>query len=85
VLLIKISCALQKSKAEVLFEKLQTSLSAYELELYEIRNKKGAAVLSGLLRIPSPAWPDKKLMGILRALPRECSVHLNPENIFSGP
>ncbi|MCH7597789.1 hypothetical protein IID27_01955 [Patescibacteria group bacterium] len=82
--LIKITAVGTLSKTISEMEKIKKLLDAYEVTIYPAFTPlmKGKYSLHGLLKIPSERWPDKKLRGLLRALPLYISVDVNPLSIL---
>ncbi len=47
-----------------------------------IAKVKGKYHMNALIKIPPKEWPNPELMTLIRALPSEVSVRINPENII---
>lgn len=85
-LLIKISA---EGKQEDIYEmmtelKKHLEKSAFTLEIYPafIRTVKSKFILHGLLRLLPDQWPNQKLRDLLKSLPREFSVRVDPESLL---
>lgn len=85
-LLIKISVEGNREEIYEMMSELKTHLekSNFELEIYPafIRTVKNKFILHGLLRLPPEKWPDPKLRDLLKSLPREFAVRVDPESLL---
>lgn len=43
---------------------------------------KGKHIMNALIRIPQGEWPNRELLGLIRALPTEITVRVNPESVI---
>jgi hypothetical protein len=47
-----------------------------------IAKVKGKYHMNALIKIPPKEWPNPELMTLIRALPSEVIVRINPENVI---
>ncbi len=79
VLLTWLGTKQEVQETEAVIAKL---LGTYEVQFYSAPQSNAAKTLRyGLLRIPSSAWPDEKLMTHIRTLPPYIKIEVNPERI----
>jgi primosomal protein N' (replication factor Y) len=80
--LIKITSTGTVSHISKEMEDLESVLKGYPFHIYPAfsRTSKKSFALSGLLKIPYEQWPDAKLIGILKSLPPNIMVNVNPES-----
>ncbi len=85
-LLIKISVEGKQEEIYEMMTELKQHLekSDFELEIYPafIRTIKNKFILHGLLRLLPDQWPNQKLRDLLKSLPREFSVRVDPESLL---
>ena len=79
--LIKIASGLPLRRGGVEFERLREEVAPHTVELFELRRGR-KNILSGIIRIPRSAWPDKKVLTALKELPPQFEITVNPENLF---
>lgn len=63
-------------------ELITTSLARYEPGCYSAPVPSTKLTRHALLRIPHAAWPDAKLMDLLRALPPSVRIEVSPDRII---
>jgi len=65
-------------------KKLEALFKDYALHIYSPLTKvaKVGFAMHALLRVKRSVWPDKKLLNLLRALPPNITVTVDPENLF---
>lgn len=82
--LIKISIEGKREQIYEQMNELKTHLEPLLLEVYPafIRTVRNKFILHGLLRLAHGEWPDPKLHSILKSLPREFSVRVDPESLL---
>jgi len=81
-ILIKLTAIGTRLRAAEEMEELLKQFTEYGLHIYPsfVPVTKGKYSLNGLIRIPKDAWPDLKLVSILRALPPHIVVQVDPES-----
>jgi primosomal protein N' (replication factor Y) len=80
--LIKISSYGSVSTITREMDLIEKELEGFAFQIYPAfsRVAKNKYVLSGLLRVPSDKWPNKKLADILRNFPPNVSINVGPES-----
>lgn len=80
--LIKITTSGTHAKIIQEMEQLEKILKDYSFQIYPaftpLGNRKYA--LHGVMQIPHKKWPQKELLGLLRRLPPQFSININPES-----
>jgi len=83
---VLIKCTVIGSPTRITKEmkKLELVFRDYAFHSYQpgVRSTKGGYAMHGLLRVPKESWPDKKLLGLLLALPPHVAVNVDPESLF---
>lgn len=82
--LIKISLAGKINEIRKEMIKLETLLANWQPLVYPslTKDNKGQPIINLLLRLPSAKWPDPELLKILRILPPNFVVKVDPERIL---
>jgi len=80
--LIKISARGGSGEVAQEMSKVEKHFRGYIFHIYPAFTplSKGKYMLHGLLKVPSSAWPDEKLLSLLHALPPNLSVNVGPES-----
>lgn len=81
---IKVTLVGNKEQAQNIFNPIQELLTPYESDIFtsSILDTKGRALTHLLIRIPKDKWPDAKVVTLLKTLPPECSIKINPDQIM---
>ena len=63
-------------------ESIEKVLKKYKFEIYPAFTPigKGKYALNGLIKLKSGLWPNKELVSLLRELPPNVAINVNPEN-----
>ena len=83
-ILIKIIIAGNKSEVLESVEFLQKELDPYEINIFPafIPGAKGKYAVNGIVKIPKKDWPNEKILNVLKSLPPNFSVNIDPENLL---
>ncbi len=67
----------EMGRAKQMFEK-------YEMDVFPsfVKGKRGQSTLHALIKIPHKEWPDQKLVELLRFLPPQFTIKINPESLL---
>ncbi|MEK7208775.1 MAG: hypothetical protein AAB677_00770 [Patescibacteria group bacterium] len=85
-LFIKITAAGAKEKVLLALKTLEQKLAGYEFDVFPPSSGGHSSTefaLNLLLRLSSDRWPDPSLVKILRTLPPEYTVNVDPENLLN--
>ncbi len=82
--LIKISIAGTKDEITSLVEELHNKIDQYEIDIFPafVPQTKGKFAVNGLMKIPEGEWPNKNITDILKSLPMNYSVNVDPESLI---
>ncbi|KKU78729.1 MAG: Primosomal protein N' [Parcubacteria group bacterium GW2011_GWA2_47_7] len=82
--LIKFTHEGRKSDGEAMMHEIEKLLGAYHPVTFPsfIARVKGKYRMNALLKIPIGGWPNEELLGLIRALPMEIEVRVNPESVI---
>ncbi|MFA6253640.1 MAG: hypothetical protein WC640_00040 [Candidatus Paceibacterota bacterium] len=82
--LIKISREGKKEEIKKDMTQLEKSLAEWQPIIYPSLTKsiKGFPVLNILVKLSTSAWPDKKLLSILKSLPPTFIIRVDPESVL---
>ncbi len=82
--LIKFTHEGRKPDGESLMREIETIFSAYHPVTFPsfIARVKGKYRMNALLKIPEGGWPNAELLGLIRALPTEIEVRVNPDSVI---
>ena len=82
--LIKFTHEGKKSEGTVVMKELEKIFGAYHPVTFPsfIARVKGKYRMNALLKIPKGGWPNKELSTLIRALPPEVEVRINPESVI---
>lgn len=88
-ILVKITIEGKKDEIAEMMGEIQKDIGegesgGYDLEIFPAftATVRGQSIIHGLLRIDPMKWPDMKLINILRNLPPNISVKVNPESLL---
>ncbi len=82
--LIKISASDKKDILVQSMEALQKMIDPYEMDVFPafLPQGQGKFALNGIIRIPEKKWPDNTLLHILKSLPMNFSVNIDPDSLI---
>lgn len=82
--LIKFTYEGKKSDGMAIMKEIETIFGAYHPVVFPsfIARVKGKYRMNALLKIPRGGWPNNELLGLIRALPPEVQVRINPESVI---
>ena len=82
--LIKIIIAGTKNEVLQSVEYLQKELTPFEINVFPafIPGAKGKYAVNGIVKIPKKDWPNEKILGVLKTLPPNFSVNIDPESLL---
>lgn len=82
--LIKFTHEGKKSDGELAMQEIEKIFGAYHPVTFPsfIARVKGKYRMNALLKIPAGGWPNEELLGLIRALPTEIEVRVNPESVI---
>jgi len=82
--LVKIIIAGNKNEVLESVERLQKDLNPLEINIFPafIPGAKGKYAVNGIIKIPKKDWPNEKVLHILKALPPNFSINIDPENLL---
>jgi primosomal protein N' (replication factor Y) len=82
--LIKFTHEGRKPDGEAAMKEIETIFGSYHPVTFPsfIARVKGKYRMNALLKIPRGGWPNKELLGLIRALPPEIEVRVNPESVI---
>jgi primosomal protein N' (replication factor Y) len=82
--LVKIIIAGNKNEVLESVERLQKDLNPLEINIFPafIPGAKGKYAVNGIIKIPKRDWPNEKVLNILKSLPPNFSVNIDPENLL---
>lgn len=82
--LIKITCEGKREQITADMAALQHAVAPREIDVFPAftSTTRGNSLLHGLITVELKAWPDQKLVAILRALPPSVTVKINPESLL---
>ncbi|MGB8815730.1 MAG: primosomal protein N' [Minisyncoccia bacterium] len=82
--LIKVIIAGNKNEVLESVEHLQKELDLFEINVFPafIPGTKGKYAVNGIIKIPKKDWPNEKVLNILKSLPPNFSVNIDPENLL---
>ena len=62
-------------------EFLQKELEPYEINIFPafIPGMKGKYAVNGIIKMPKKEWPDERVLNILKTLPPNFSINIDPE------
>jgi primosomal protein N' len=77
---IKITCYGKPDALGSAMQELALKLKPSVFDIFPALEKhpKGKVGLSGVIKIPVSAWPDERILNILRALPRSVEINVDP-------
>lgn len=83
-ILIKLSIEGQREKIIGEMSRAKQMLEAYEVDIFPsfVKGRRGQSVLNALIKIPTQEWPDLALVEILRFLPPQFTVKVDPESLL---
>lgn len=81
---IKTTIAGSKNQAQNIFGPIKELLAPYESDIFtsSILDTKGRPLTHLLIRVPKDKWPDAKVVTLLKTLPPECAIKINPDQIM---
>lgn len=81
---IKTTIAGNKDQAQNIFGPIKELLAPYESDIFtsSILDTKGRPLTHLLIRVPKDKWPDVKVVTLLKTLPPECAIKINPDQIM---
>jgi len=82
--LIKISITGIKNEIIPFIKNFQREIAPYEIDIFPafIPKEKGKYGVNGIMKVPGQEWPNKKLSDILKSLPPNFSVNIDPDNLI---
>jgi len=82
--LIKFTHEGKKSDGEEMMQEIEKIFGAYHPVTFPsfIARVKGKYRMNALLKVPIGGWPNEELLGLIRALPSEIEVRVNPESVI---
>lgn len=82
--LIKITTRAPEEKLKEIIEKLEQLLTAYDPHTFAAftPKTKGGYVVHTLLNVPSDTWPDTDLVSLLKNLPQQHIVQVDPDHLM---
>ncbi|MFA5291054.1 MAG: hypothetical protein WC385_01945, partial [Candidatus Paceibacterota bacterium] len=82
--LIKISREGKKDEIKKDMTQLEKSLAEWQPISYPslIKNQKGLPISNILIKLPAAAWPNKKLLTLLKSLPPTFIIRVDPESVL---
>ncbi len=83
-ILIKLTVEGKKDAIARIMADAQKLLEPREIDVFPAFTStvRGNSVIHGLMRIETGAWPDPEVAGILKSLPPNVSVKINPETLL---
>jgi primosomal protein N' (replication factor Y) len=83
-ILIKISVSGSKDEIVNLTEKLHAAIAPYEIDIFPafVPHTKGKYGINGIIKVPTHDWPHKQLLAILRSLPINFSINVDPDSLL---
>jgi len=83
-ILIKVTIEGKKDAIAAEMASVQELLGSREMDIFPAFTStvRGKSAIHGLLRVESHAWPDTELIRMLRSLPPNVSVKVNPESLL---
>lgn len=81
---IKATCAGDKESVKKIFTPIKEALPNYESDIFtsSILDRRGKSLTHLLIRVPRDKWPDEKVAQLLKTLPAECAIRINPDQII---
>jgi len=83
---IKITLAGEKNEVLLGIKDLEKKLTGHEFDVFEPKGnsrQKSETALNLLLRLPTNLWPEVRLLGILKSLPPNYMINVDPENLLN--
>lgn len=82
--LIKFTHEGNKSEGEQMMKEIEKIFGSYHPVTFPsfIARVKGKYRMNALLKVPIGGWPNEELLGLIRALPTEIEVRINPESVI---
>ncbi|MAF59625.1 MAG: hypothetical protein QF858_00920 [Candidatus Pacebacteria bacterium] len=74
----------RRPKIEKEIEEIEESLKDYDISIFSALTSAGAGLqhAHALIRVPSSTWPDNRLIAILRKLPPNIKVQVDPPRLI---
>lgn len=81
---IKISLSGDRKEAQDILQNIKNTLPMFESDIFfsPFSDLKGKPISNLLIRIPREKWPDKICIEVLKTLPPQCAVRINPEQVI---
>jgi primosomal protein N' (replication factor Y) len=82
--LIKVSIIGTKPEISKLTQELHDQIAPYEIDIFPafVPHDKGKFGVNGIIKIRTQDWPNKRLVTVLRSLPMNMSVNVDPDSLI---